>query len=270
MPLTANEQNMINAIHTERKTDDLSNLSISLILAAQSNNAEQYETVKQEMWMLLDLDNQPEKQLSPHESWMLGRMVVSAYFIGKKDDAQKFGEVLAAKAPKGNATDALGVWANGYLLEYYARQDDKAAYNANKQTILGRANEITAKTDRAANASTIAWIHVVNMHAAAVAGDNETYNAIKQQFINDIKPQSSRNPNFGLVEALALVPDTDFPAWIHYWALRGETLMKQNTDALEKASAKVLQRQTNKMDCALGAVNRDYLQAQRVTNNPNP
>lgn len=270
MPLTADEQKMISEIYAERKNNDLSNLSISFILAAQSNNAEQYETVKQEMWALLDLDNNPGKQLSAHESWMLGRMVVSAYFIGIQDDAQKFGEVLAAKAPKGDATDALGVWANGYLLEYYARQDDKTAYHANKQTILDKANEITAKTDRAANASTIAWIHVVNMHAAAVAGDDETYNAIKQQFINDIKPQSSRNSNFGLVEALALVPDTDFSAWIHYWALRGETLMMQNTDALEKASAEVLQRQTNKMDYALGAVNRDYLQNKTSVNAPRP
>lgn len=222
---------LINDMYNTRE-QNLSSLSLRLMVAGQWGNRAQYDVVKQEMLGLLKIEDkaygeattQISARIDALEAWILGRMIVSALYMGDNTTADNFAHIAAAYLEKDsvkNKPTAFSVWANGYLLEYYAKkapekytQYASAAFNnANKviADIKVALNKQDAKSDDLI--STIVWIDIMNLYAAAVGKDKANYDAIKAALMTDTNTNS-------IIAALEEVIKTDFPTWAYFWTMR--------------------------------------------------
>lgn len=212
---------------------NLSSLSLRLIVAGAWGNRAHYDLVKKEMLGLLKIEDkayenaelkQISERINSRDAWMLGRMIAAALYMSDKTTADNFAKIMAVHLErediKNNPT-AFSVWANGYLLEYYAKTSSRK-YKKFVDAALTNANTVIAAAKQTINyqnfkndeiLSTIIWIDVVNLYAAAVAQDKVNYDAIKTAMQTDTKSDS-------VVNALEKVPKMDFHMWAYFWTMR--------------------------------------------------
>lgn len=217
---------------------NLSSLSLRLMVASQWDDQNEYESAKSSMLQLLQIQEPTDKQkiarialrIDSFQAWMLGRMSIAALNINDLQSAQTFYEIISdflIRPEIKQSTDPTTAWAAGYLLEYEARVNPEMYY-AHIDGLLMRANLAIEKAKAEQALSTIAWIHIVNLNAAAHAKDETNYQQIKialgnQDVVGDVI-EDDKTIDQNILNVLKQIPLEDFRAWAYAWTLQASKI----------------------------------------------
>jgi hypothetical protein len=230
-PITTQIKNLKNIDFTEKSEVETSidNLiptgidpyaaSLPLIAAAELGDAKRYEASKNQMLKTLDiLDEKPTTfaewmRNNSFKSWMWGRVLLAANSIGDpatQSIAKNKLATLLDEKPAQQDSLAFFTWGWGYRAAL-----DKKEYQTSYKEMFDGAMRLTARYrgglgdhDALSNAL---WAWVMNLPAAANAGDSHKYAWIKQQilFLTGEKSVTSAIEK-GLLRTTA---SNDYPAW---------------------------------------------------------
>jgi len=177
--------------------------SIYLIVASELGNKAQYSYGK---WGILALltaiengySNQPAWMLNnSFLAWMWGRAAIASASMNDIDDhAVKH---LIKYLDDNPENPAFNTWAWGYRAALNNQE-----YEISKDKMLKGASQLTEKPDAL-------WAWVMNLQAAAFAGDVETYNLCKKEIM---ALSNAKTVSEALVKGLLRTPESnDYPAW---------------------------------------------------------
>lgn len=205
-------------------------LSMPLLALAALKN-ENYRAALSNMELILKDKAQLAKIAKPWQLWMLGRMALAAKLA---DDPLKLAEIKESlstqlfaddKLVKGNKDEKIG-WAFAYL----AAIDETSYENCRKKlleyTEFARDRYKHSPTTAASN---FVWTLVMNLYAAASAGNEEGY----LHFLRELKSSTEKN---SLKDATLLVPKEDYRQWLVSMARYSFTLMKDDGNLKELES----------------------------------
>lgn len=202
-----NIENVINTLLTDSK-ENAYNLSVVVLASAQYADKEKYT---KSLPILLSVLKKMED--NSFKSWMLGRVVLAAKLT--KDN-----ETLALCLPdlkkllSSVKKDKLSTWAWGYLAALDADEYKSASKHMldasaflTVEYLKSKQKTTDAKSDDdAVVLSDVLWSHVMNAQAAALANDNETFDAI----LSDMKKVTGKS---SVIDALSQIPESDWQAW---------------------------------------------------------
>lgn len=201
-------------------------LSIPLLIRSQSGRST-HELVMKMSEELSHLQN------SGFKAWMLGRMLLAEPENQSVKDQLisllQNRELDVCQTPWGSSLNKAAIaWAFGYAAnhddELYLKFKDQMQMNAGNGH--GRSNTL--------------WAWVMALQAAATAGDEETYEKIKQK-ISEIAENPGIDPATALLQGLKRdekTADSDYPAWA--LSIMSLAAVKMHDDTLDNAAVTAL------------------------------
>lgn len=205
-------------LHRRTNGNVLKAMSVNLLIQAYCFHENEYYGAQGSMLYLLKINPHTMNrdfgqltiapQFTANEAWMLGRMLIgSSIFIqgpAPLDNTRTREDVIINQLAthmenyvndrniEGYSAADLSqacehAWAMAYYLIYCAERAPNT-YTQNMPKHLEKCNQLVATLKQAEpeNLSSIVWIHVMNLHAAAVKKDTALYTAIKTQFKTDV------------------------------------------------------------------------------------
>ncbi|MEO8400328.1 MAG: hypothetical protein ABI597_00855 [Gammaproteobacteria bacterium] len=147
------------------------------------------------------------------KAWMLGRIAVAGTYMGESDDVEQALKHLKPLLKKCNKDEMSG-WGWAYLASV-----NNEEYKNAKKAMLDAVADAPTEADKL-------WIHIMNMEAAATAGDQNTYDLI----VNDMKTLTQK---LSLVEAISQIPEKDWLAWGLAKVRKAAKILGREADAHE-------------------------------------
>lgn len=194
-------ENIIDEL-THANTDPYS-ASLPLIASAELGDKKRYDITLTHMLNSLDKNTQDH----PFKAWMLGRILLAADDMNDADTIKKARQKLNEYLNEDSS--AFSAWAWGYRAAL-----DSKNYALYKKSMLDAAETLTKKYQTSPNHEALSnalWAWVMNLQAAAFAGDQKSYHWIKEQ-IKLIAEENSVSLSLkkGL---LRTAQSNDYPAW---------------------------------------------------------
>lgn len=182
------------------------NHSIILLSSAMLGDHEAYVKARINLWKKLN-----SSKNDSFKTWMLGRIAVAGTYMGKNEDVEqtlKHLKPLLKKCKK----DEMSAWGWGYLASV-----NNEEYKNAKETMLAAVADAPTEADKL-------WVHVMNMEAAAVAGDKDIYDRIA----NEMQTLTHKT---SLVEAVSQIPEKDWQAWGLAKVRKAAMVLEKDADA---------------------------------------
>jgi hypothetical protein len=192
--------------------------SLPLIASAEIGDRKRYELAREKMRNSLEsLDQHPENapqwmQNNSFKAWMWGRMLLAADSVNDANTVIKSQARLQALLKENSTTNdnfAFFTWAWGYRAAY-----DKKEYDISKKRMLDDALRLTTifnESNEHGALSDALWAWVMNLQAAAYAGDQSSYKWIKEQMKLITRTESV---SLALEKGLLRTTESnDYPAW---------------------------------------------------------
>lgn len=192
--------------------------SIALIASAEIGDEKQYQVILSKMITLLENLNKTTEsniawmQNNSFKAWMWGRVLLAADSMDDTNtviEAQKKLHGLLEKDFSSNDNLAFFAWAWGYRAGLNEQE-----YTISKAKMLDTAMRLTAKSKGSGNHEMLSdalWAWVMNLQAAAYAGDKKSYDWIKRQITSLTDEKSvTQALEKGL---LRTTESNDYPAW---------------------------------------------------------
>ncbi len=193
--------------------------SLPMIMSAELGDAKGYQANSAQMLKMLEmLESKPEMfpqwmQSNSFKAWMWGRVLLAADSIndvGRVSMAQnKLSTLLNGKITDKDSS-AFFTWAWGYR----AALNPSEYQNAGKDKMMEGARQLTTDYKNSGShdqLSNALWAWVMNIQAAARAGDRKTYENIK----NEMKRTAGTDSVSVALETglLRTADSNDYPAW---------------------------------------------------------
>jgi hypothetical protein len=192
--------------------------SLPLIASAEIGDKKRYELAREKMLNGLEiLDKNPESapqwmQNNSFKAWMWGRVLLAADSVNDTStamEAQERLQILLKENVTASDNFAFFTWAWGYRAAY-----DKKEYEISKKRMLDDASKLTMIFNESREHGALSdalWAWVMNLQAAAYAGDQSSYEWIKEQMkLITGKESVSQALEKGL---LRTAESNDYPAW---------------------------------------------------------
>lgn len=186
-------------------------LSMLLIISAKSGDISSYQRINAAMSSAL---GQMTSEQNSRKAWLLGRRLAAAKAVNSPDVDAITATLKALLHNSKTTPDIYTAWAWGYLADVSPEE-----YHAAKTSMTQAAVDVTKKYDVlkekkeeppekvAEELSSVLWAWVMNLQAAANAGDRENYQRILAEIENITQQKSITN-------ALSNgIPIADYRAW---------------------------------------------------------
>lgn len=229
------------------QANDPYQVSLPLLMSAKIGDQKTYQATYQLMirWMAA-LDTAPAHfpewmRSTGFKAWMQGRLLVSGSAMNDQRAVSQASKKLADLLNQPVDNLAFTTWAWGYQASL-----NRAEYTISKKPMLENTEKLTAhykKSKSHSDLSDAMWSWIMNINAAAMAGDKETYQQIKQHMQSAAEAETI--PLALQTGLLRTRESNDYPAWGLSMVRRAAAMMddqalfraleKPLTDSIEKA-----------------------------------
>lgn len=189
--------------------------SLPMIMSAELGDKERYShSARKMIGLLADLDSTPANfaewmRGQSFKAWMWGRVLLAADSINDVEGVALAKTKLSALLTEETDDFAFATWAWGYRAAL-----DQTEYKLSKETMLQQAKKLSniyKSSKKHGDLSNALWAWVMNIQAAAKAGDKVAYGRIKAE----LKEVAGASTVAGALETglLRTKESNDYPAW---------------------------------------------------------